>query len=49
MNRLRSQLIARRSDQFYGSKTKQAYRQLSAREQTEFVRLADGFFEKGIM
>lgn len=48
MSRLRSQLISRRSDKFYGSKTRQAFRKLSAREQTEFVGLADSFFEKGV-
>ncbi|KAJ8346710.1 hypothetical protein SKAU_G00281110 [Synaphobranchus kaupii] len=49
MSRLRSQLISRRADRFYGSKTKQAFRKLSAREQTEFATLANRFFEKAVL
>lgn len=48
MSRLRSQLISRRSDKFYGIKTRQILQKLSARGLTEFVRLADSFFEKGV-
>lgn len=45
---LRHQLISRRSDKFYGCKTRQAVRKLSPSEQTEFIGLANHFFEKGV-
>lgn len=48
MNRLPHQLISRHSHRFYGSKTREAFRKLSPREQTEFTGLADRFFERGV-
>jgi hypothetical protein len=49
MSRLRSQLNLRRADRFYGHKTKQATRKLSATEQSKFATLIDCFFEKAIL
>ncbi len=49
MSRLCSQLILHRADRFYGHKTKQATRKLSAREQSKFATLADRFFEKAVL
>uniref|UniRef100_A0A8C1TIM3 Uncharacterized protein n=1 Tax=Cyprinus carpio TaxID=7962 RepID=A0A8C1TIM3_CYPCA len=48
ISRLHSQLISCLADRFYGSKTKQAFRKLSARDQTEFATLVDSFFEKAV-
>lgn len=48
MTRLRDQLVSRRTDKFYGSKTRQAVRQLDPCKQAQFTGLADRFFQKGI-
>ena len=48
MNRLRSQLIARRKDQFYGSKAKQTLRKLLPQQQEKFKSLRDRFLEKAV-
>ena len=48
MNRLRSQLIARRKDQFYGSKAKQTLRKLLPQQQEKFKSLVDRFLEKAV-
>lgn len=49
MNRLRSQLIARRTDKFYGSKAKQILRSLLPQQQEQFRSLVDIFFEKAVL
>ncbi|KAI4898772.1 hypothetical protein NFI96_026849, partial [Prochilodus magdalenae] len=49
MNRLRNQLIARRTDRFYGSKARQIMKDLSPQQQDHFRSLVDRFFEKAVL
>lgn len=49
MNRLRSQLMSRRTDKFYGSKAKQTLRNLLPNQQEQFRSLVDRFFEKAVL
>jgi len=44
-----SQLIARRTDKFYGSKAKQILRSLLPQQQEQFRSLVDRFFEKAVL
>lgn len=49
MNRLRNQLISRRTDKFYGSKARQPLRNLLPCQQEHFRSLVDSFFEKAVL
>uniref|UniRef100_A0A8C6TRT7 Uncharacterized protein n=1 Tax=Neogobius melanostomus TaxID=47308 RepID=A0A8C6TRT7_9GOBI len=49
MNRLRNQLISRRTDKFYGSKAKQTLRNLLTNQQEHFRSQADRFFDKAVL
>ena len=49
MNRLRNQLMSRRTDKFYGSKAKQTLRNLLPNQQEKFRSLVDRFFERAVL